>query len=336
MRPTRSVAAAGALLAATLAGVVLLTGATSVARSARLPVIASAALCYSAGFLIFNAFWAFLLCRLPARERLTDTAAVRPARAWRVGLLSLAGLMTPMNLGTDVLRSVFGRRYLGLAVPVTAAASVVTRECKLHVTLVLLPGAAAFTAIAVTEARGRLLAAFAGLLVLALALMAFRSDPAARLARSLRIGPIAEAARDLHRRLHWRHRLVTCAAFAAGFAGEWLALRLCFHALQIPADTTVTMGVFGVLYLLARTPVIPFGIGAVEVGGLAWLRLVQVPAGQAGALIMVWNALRILVPYVLAGAALLTFLVERQGQPQSAEGDAGSPVSTRGGRQAGI
>jgi uncharacterized membrane protein YbhN (UPF0104 family) len=336
MRLVRSLAAAAALLALTLAGVALLTGAAGAVRSAQLPVIAAAALCYSAGFLVFNAFWAFLLCRLPAGDRPTDNAAVRPARAWRVGLLSLAGLMTPMNLGTDVLRSVFGRRYLGLAVPVTAAASVVTRECKLHVTLVLLPGAAAFTAIAVTEARGRLLAAFAGLLVLALALMAFRSDPAARLARSLRIGPIAEAARDLHRRLHWRHRLVTCAAFAAGFAGEWLALRLCFHALQIPADTTVTMGVFGVLYLLARTPVIPFGIGAVEVGGLAWLRLVQVPAGQAGALIMVWSALRILVPYVLAGAALLTFLVERQGQPQSAEGDAGSPVSTRGGRQAGI
>lgn len=310
MRLIRNLAAAAALLALTLAGVVLLTGAAGTVRGARLPIIAAAALCYSVSFLVFSAFWAFLL-RLPAGEGLADNAAVRPGRARRVGLLSLAGLATPMNLGTDVLRSVLGRRYLGLDVAVTAAASVVTRECKLHVTLVLLPGGAAFTAVAVTEARGRLLAALAGLVVLALALMAFRSDSAARLAGLLRIGPVAAAARDLHRRLGWRQRLAAYLAFAAGFAGEWLALRLCFHALQIPADTAVTLGVFGVLYLLARTPAIPFGIGAVEVGGLAWLRLVQVSAEQAGALILIWSALRILVPYALAAAVLPTFLADR-------------------------
>jgi hypothetical protein len=312
MRPARSVAAAVALLAATLAGVVLLTGAGAVAKGARLPVIAAAALCYSAGFLIFNAFWAFLLYRLPARATRAQAATVRLAQAWRVGLLSLAGLMTPMNLGTDVLRSLFGRRYLSLDVPVTAAASVVARECKLHVTLALLPVSAGFTAVAVTQARGRLLAALAGLLVLAFALMAFRSDPAVGLARLLGIGPFAEAVRDLHRRLGLRRRLVTYGAFAAGFVGEWFALTLCFHALRIPADPAVTMGVFGVLYLLARTPVIPFGIGAVEVGGLAWLQLVHVPAEQAGALILIWSSLRILVPYALAAGALSTMLLARR------------------------
>jgi hypothetical protein len=308
VRLARSIAAAGVLFVATLAAVVLLTGSTGVVKAARLPNVIAAAGFYSAGFLIFNAFWAFLLC-LPSPGP-AATVPVRPSRAWRVGLLALAGVLTPLNLGTDVLRSVLGRRYLGVDLPTTAAASVVARECKLHVTLVLLPIPAAFTALTLGDAKGRVAGALAGMLVLAGAFRALRSDSARELARSLGVGQLAEATRGLHRQLGWRARVAIYIAFAAGLAGEWQALRLCFQALSIPPDVGITLGSYGTFYFLARTPVVPFGIGVVEAGGLAWLRLAHVPIEQAGALILTWSALRTLVPHALALAAFSTFLVD--------------------------
>jgi hypothetical protein len=308
VRLARSIVAASVLFVATLAAVGLLTGSTGVVKAARLQNVIAAAGFYSAGFLIFSAFWAFLLCLpLPASA---GTVPVRPARAWRVGLLALAGLLTPLNLGTDVLRSVLGRRYLGVDLSTTAAASLVARECKLHVTLVLLPVPAAFTALTLGDAKGRLIGALAGLLVLAVAFRALRSDAASELARSLGVGQLAEATRGLHRQLGWRLLVVTYVAFAAGFAGEWQALRLCFQALSIPPEVGITLGSYGALYFLARTPVVPFGIGVVEAGGLAWLRLAHVPIEEAGALILIWSALRTLVPHALAAAAFSTFLVD--------------------------
>ena len=307
MRLARSIAAAGVLFVATLAGVVLLTGSTGAVKAAHLPDVIAAAGFYTAGFVIFNAFWAFLLClRSPASA---GSVPITPSRAWRVGLLSLAGMLTPMNLGTDVLRSVLGRRYLGIDLPTTAAASVVARECKLHVMLVLLPVPAAFAALTLGGGRGRVAGALAGMLVLAAAFRALRSEAARELARSLGIGQLAEATRGLHRQLGWRARVAVYIAFAGGLAGEWQALRLCFQALSIPPDVGLTLGSYGAFYFLARTPAVPFGIGVVEAGGLAWLRLAQVPIEQAGALILIWSTLRILVPHALAAAAFSTFLV---------------------------
>lgn len=308
MRLARSIVAAVVLFVATLAAVGLLTGSTGAVKAARPQDVIAAAAFYSAGFLIFSAFWAFLLC-LP-RPGAAGAASVRPARAWCVGLAALAGLLTPMNLGTDVLRSVLGKRYLGVDLPMTAAASVVARECKLHVTLVLLPLPAAFTALTLGDAKGRLGGALAGLLVLVVAFRALRSDAASELARSLGVGRLAEATRGLHRQLGWRPLLGAYIAFAAGFAGEWQALRLCFQALSIPPEVGITLGAYGALYFLARTPVVPFGIGVAEAGGLAWLRLAHVPIEQAGALILIWSALRTLVPHALALAAFSTTLVE--------------------------
>jgi hypothetical protein len=310
VRIGRSIAVGVVLFVATLAGVLLLTGRSGVLTAARVPIIIAAAGFYSVGFLIFSTVWTLLLRRLPAASGSAGKAPVAPARAFSVALVALAGLLTPMNLGTDVLRSMLGRRYLGLDIATTAAASVVARECKLHVTLVLLPVPAAFSALVLADGQSRLLSALAGVLVLAVVLRGFRSDAAKGLARSLRVGRLVEATRDLQRQLGWRPRVATYMAFGAGIACEWEALRLCFQALSIPAETRVSLGAFGALYLLARTPVVPFGIGLVEAGGLAWLRLARVPFEESGALILIWSALRILVPHALALAAFSTFLVE--------------------------
>ena len=307
MKLLRSAALALLLLVATLGVLAAWTRSAGALAQARIPLILAATAFYSAGSVVFSAIWALLLSGLRSGRTAAGPVRMSHFRAFRVGVVSLAGLLTPMNIATDVLRSMLGRRYLGVDLASTAAASIVTRESKLHVTLVLLPVVVAATGVSATEHRGRMLGALAGLLALALVLAAFRSDVARSLARSLGIGHLAETTRELHRQISWGTRGAVYLVFAAGFAAEWEALRLCFQALGVPPDVGVTLAAYATLFFLSRTPVVPLGIGIMEGAGLAWLRMVHVPLEQAGAIIVLWSGLRVVVPHLLAAASFATF-----------------------------
>jgi hypothetical protein len=295
------------LLVATLTVLGAWSRAADSLAQARVLWVLGGAFLYSAGFFVFNGVWAWLLSlsAFPAAS-----GQVQPGsrlRAFFVGLLSLAGLLTPMNLGTDVLRSTLGKRYLGAAVDRSAAASIVTREWKLHSTLVLLPVATAAVA-ASGEQRLPIVVALGGLLVVAVLLAAFRSRAVGGLARAVRADGVAEAARHLTRRVPLRSRVPVLVLFAAGFVAEWSALRLCFAALDLGPGVTVTLTAYGLFYFLSRTPVLPLGIGVVESAGFAWFRLADVPAEQAGALVVLWSGIRVAVPHLLSAAGLMALL----------------------------
>lgn len=297
------------LLVVTLSVVAAWSRSAGYLAEARPGLVLAAAGLYSTGFLVFGAIWA-VLARITEGNR---HAAALEARSgigarFRVGILSLAGLLTPFNVGTDILRSMLGRHYLGLEYAQTAAASILTRECKLHVSLALLVAVVAGMGVSSEASRGRILAAFAGLVGLALVLVAFRSNAAAGLTRSLGIGRLAEATRGMSRQLSWSGRGSIYLLFAVGFAAEWEALRLCCQSLGMPADPATTLAGYGVLHFLSRVPVLPVGIGVVELGGFAWFRMIQVPVEQAGAIVILWGCLRVAVPYVLAAASFATFV----------------------------
>ena len=75
---------------------------------------------------------------------------------------------------------------------------------------------------------------------------------------------------------------------------------------------------YGILYFLARVPVVPMGIGLVETGGFGFLRLTGALSEQAGAFIVLWGFLRIAVPHTLAAAASLSLIaVARAGRSRT-------------------
>jgi uncharacterized membrane protein YbhN (UPF0104 family) len=283
---------------------VLLSAWTQAAKalgSARIEYLLPAAVCYSAGFLIFSAVWAFLVTKGSDPPRSADSASFYFSTI-RVSNIAIAGLLTPMNLGTDVLRSILGKKYLHLGVSSTAAASILTRECKLHVTLFLIPALAYAAGAPMESSRSRLLLLFSGMLGLALVLFLFRSGSTTGLSRLLGLECLANQTRLLSRRIGWRMRLALYFLFTLAFAAESQALRLCFWSVGVPMDFRLTFVCFGIFYFLSRTPVLPLGIGVVEMAGYALLRALNIPVEQAGALIVVWGFLRVVVPYSLAGA----------------------------------
>jgi hypothetical protein len=309
-----SAALALLLLVATLGIVAAWSGAAGHLAGARLGLVLAAGALQAVGFLVFSGIWALLAVTVNCDGRVAAVDTDRRfGRRFRVGILSLAGLLTPLNVGSDILRSILGKHYLGLEYPPTAAASIVTRECKLHVSLALL-GAITVAGISMEASGARMLALAGALSGLALLFAVFRSSAAARVTRVLGIAHLASATSAMSRQLRWTARGAIYLLFAASFAAEWQALRLCFRALDAPADLAVTLAGYGVLHFLSRAPVLPLGIGAVELAGFAWFRAVHVPGEQAGAIVILWSCLRVVVPYSLAAASFITFVARRRRQ----------------------
>jgi hypothetical protein len=302
MKTVWRVAPALLLLTATLTVLAAWTQSAPAVARARPGLVAAAAVAYSVGFVVFASTWASLVVAGGAAAPGGREDGAGFLRAVLVGLLSLAGLLTPMNVGTDVLRSTLGRRYLGAPVVLTAAASIATREWKLRVMLALVPAAAAWGLGRTGEWRP-LLVAVAGAVGVVVALAAFRSGPTSRLARALGIGGLAEATRSLHRQVPRAGKALVYGLFAGGFAAEWGALHLSLAALGLQPGPAVTVPAYGMLFFLSRTPVIPLGIGLVETAGVAWLRLAGLPLAQAGAAMLLWSGLRVSVPHLLSAIA---------------------------------
>jgi uncharacterized membrane protein YbhN (UPF0104 family) len=280
------------------------TKSATTLRSVQLSWLVAAAVLCATGNLIFNGIWAS--CVLLTAE---ITPSSRPLRSFfnlvQIGLLSLAGTITPMNLGTDVMRSMLGKKFLNLEISVTTAASILARECKLHASLLLIPILALAAGAGIKNVHGRLMFVLACLVGVSLGFFLLRTSGAGRLARKMKIENLTETMHRMDRRIGWKWRCVFYLIFAAGFVIEWQALRVCFEGLGIPPDFRVAFVCFGLLFFLSRIPLVPLGIGFVETAGYAWLVARHVPKEQAGALIIVWGFLRVAVPFFLAAGSLL-------------------------------
>ncbi len=308
---------AAVLLFVVLGLVAAWTQSAHVLVSARMALLAAAAGSYSASFLVFSVVWARVVSKAGGGTGAQTSSAAGFWSCFFVSTTSLAGLLTPMNLGTDVLRSMLGRKYLDRDLATTAAASIVTRECKLRVTLLFFALAVSVPGLHAGVHFRRILIVIGGTLTAITVLALFRSDAARGLARALRLDRLADTTRTLRRRVGWPARGLFYLLFAAGFAGEWQALRFCFQALDLPPDPRNTLVGVAILYGLSRTPVLPLGIGLVETGGLAVFRIMNISMHQAGALVIAWGFIRVAVPYLLTTATFVPFLYSSRRRPAS-------------------
>ncbi len=278
------------------------TQAATTLKSVRLSWLIAAAVLCTAGYLIFSAIWSFLALR--TMDPAISTHPLRSYfRIYQISMMSIAGLVTPMNLGTDVMRSMLGKKHLQIEMRATAAASILTRECKIHMMLLLFPALVLTAGAGIDSSHGRLLLAFAGVLGLSMIFLMLRSNFTKRLAQRLKMGHLTETLHQLGRKVGWKWRIAFYLMFICGFASEWQALRICFQGLGMASDPRLTFVCFGLLYFLSRTPVLPLGIGIVETAGFAWLITQNIPSAKAGALIIVWGFLRITVPFLLSAGS---------------------------------
>ena len=269
---------------ATAALLVFTTPFAALSACRILMLLAAGAFCVSS-LLLRCGVWVLLVAaavphvekpgRIPARPAvlLSPEGPADPARrsefklphgmAFAVSAISLIGMLTPMNLGTDVLRSLYGKRYLGIGVRTTAAASILTREFKLHVSLSL---AVCLTLCVAWFQASLLKAAVLSVMGLVLILVGFcslRTDAVGRLTRRLRIGNVSETIGALHKQVGPARKRLIYLTFALAFLMEWLSLHLCFLSLNLNAAFVTTFVVYVILFFLSRTPFLPQGVGAV-------------------------------------------------------------------------
>ncbi len=300
---------AGLLVAFTLGVLTLSTRSAQTLAAVYMPCAALAAGLYTTGFFVFSATWSYFLLagRAGRPEPLRSQAPF--VYSMIVSVASIAGLLTPMNLGTDILRSLLGRKHLGVEIAATAAASLATRECKLHVTFLL---ALVITAAASSYAASlgnSFLVVLPGLAGLILFIFLLRSRAADYLARPLGLNPFLVEMRRRNSRIRWKMRSLFYLFFLLGFAAECASLSLCFRALHIAADARLILVGYGILYFLSRVPGVPLGLGLVETGGFGFFRFMGISSEQAGAIMVLWSLLRVIVPYTLAAAASILLLL---------------------------
>ncbi len=286
----------------TLGAILYFTRAWPVLRIARPPSLVLAVSCYSASLLLWSLVWVHVISK--------EAGPINKAKAVSVSLASLIGFLTPMNLGTDLLRSVYGRVHLQLGYASTVAASVVTREMKLHLTLVLLIAVAVTAPPFVEETARGIVVAAATVTLLLLGVYALRTKTSNRIAHRLGIGDLSPALSSIATHLSTTERSAMYIALALGFVLEWLALHTCFSALEVPTTLVGSASLYVLLYVLSRAPVVPQGLGAVEAGGYAVLATSNVATAQIGALLVLWGFVRIFIPVGLALA--FSFLLGRQ------------------------
>jgi len=328
----RNIEIIGAVLAAIVIAVIIaLTKSVPVLFSARFPLLLIAGGLYSASLFFWSAVWVFLVGLADAspvgqasevsRSSIGQphrVAATQPHRVasticatgqarhsryggtFAISIASLIGILTPMNIGTDFLRSFYGKKHLGLELNLTATASILAREFKLHVTLLLVMFLAITPASVQDNFIKTLIIPTASVLFLLVILYSLRANFAGRLAKRLKIGNISKAIRQLSLKLGLVKRCLIYSVFATGFVLEWLSLHLCFLALNLKPTLSATFVFFVLLYFLSRTPFIPQGLGVVEVSGFALLKTMECSTAQMGALLVIWDLLRIFIPILLS------------------------------------
>lgn len=289
-----------------------LTSALPSLRDIKIRYLLAAGVAYSIGLSLFSMGWVLLL-HLQHFELLpTDNlnfARPKPtlvssrisgwSRPFAVSLSSLFGILTPLSLGTDILRTLYGVKYLDLSPSKTAAASVRARTMKIQVTLLLMLPALP-TAICQKNLFFPIL--FSGLtLIGVLVLLCFAGNrKVEKLAVCLKIKNVSNQINILDHTIKIKERLIIYAAFAAQIAFECFAVSLLLPSIGTHLGMRTVFALFVLLYFLSRAPT-PQGIGVIEGTGFLVLVSLDVPAAQAGAFLILWDFIRIICPLILAG-----------------------------------
>ncbi len=309
----RNLEKAGVALAilVTAALLVLTTPYKALLACRVLPLLVSLVLC-GVSLLLRCLVWVlFVLCSPRSSSIPGETsppvigsgdAAPSYGMLFAVSTVSLVGMLTPLNLGIDVLRTLLGRRHLRLSVATTGAASVLTREFKLRVSLLLAALMTLCVILLRTDLVKTAVLSVAGLFFVLMGFFSLRSEAAGRFAKRLRIGDVSEAIKTLYGNVGPVTKFFVYSIFVLAVLLEWSSLHLCFVSLDLRTPLPDTFVVFVIQYFLSKTPVLPQGVGAVEAGAFVLLRSMRMPVETAGALLALWNCVRILTPPLLAAS----------------------------------
>jgi uncharacterized protein (TIRG00374 family) len=289
-----------ALIIVTIAVFSFLTNPFPVISEAESELVLLSLALYVLSLLVWNLVYLFLLYKL--QENL------KRAKAFSISILSLIGFLTPANIGTDVLRAILNKRMIHLSYEETLAACIQTRKFKLRVTLLLAIPLLPFLSTLPRNALFLLLTSMFLILLFLLSLSYVSRERAKKMLSRLGVGELGTYTRKIMSKLTLKENVLIYSSFIVGFIMEVLSLRACFLSLSLQISVFNFLALFAILYFLSRLPFLPQGVILVEAVGFIVLVGLNFTAQQTGAVLVLWDFVRLVAPIAIAIGCSLTFL----------------------------
>ncbi len=302
------------VIAALLSIVSLLTSSINEVLKANPFYFALAALLFIGGILVWIVSWGFLIRK---------TNSISYPSLLKVGFSSVYGSLTPVQLGTEILRSLQLKRYFNVQYQDSVSAAMVVKGLKFLVLLVV-----AFMAIllffsGVSLNHAVLLAFMSGMAVVFLAVLLFLLPlnknfgmtisrfffaSAKKIRQFDALGKFFKGYSRYLSRMTISALLLTFLFACLSFLLEFLALHSSFLALDMSLGLNSLAILMVLISILERTPFLPRGIGLVEIVAFQFLSMpglanASFSVQQIGAAIIIFDIVRLVIPGAASIAA---------------------------------
>jgi len=306
------------LVASLLAALTILTGAGSVLMLANPVLFGFSLVLFILSILVWLFSWSLLVA---ARNK-------KPIKSiFRIGFSAVFGSLTPVQLGSDLLRSMFLKEEFGISMSESFSASMMVKGLKFSFlsiasTIVII---IAFSTNSVNEAL--FLPLLSGFFVVVLASLLFLLPLNKKIGYSISrlFGAMSKKiklAKPLERYfvkysdfLQEFSGVVLISTFflaALSWVLEFFSLYFVFSALGISIPLISLLVFFILIAVLERTPVIPRGILLVELVGFAFLSFpmvsqAELSIAQIGSVLVLFDVTRIIFPVLSSLAFYVAF-----------------------------
>ncbi|MEW6294874.1 MAG: flippase-like domain-containing protein [Candidatus Diapherotrites archaeon] len=276
------------------------------------------------GVLLWVISWAFLVRKF---------TPISYKNLFLVGFSSLYGALTPVQLGTDALRSISLKKHFQLSYFKSIAASMTAKGTKfLVIAIVFILVILMFLSRQVIDSV-IFFSLISGFIVILLASTLFLLPLNKRISIKLsqffkrlgRIIPLFEKIGKFFLDYSSYMKKFSLNAiiyvFLLGFLSwvfEFLALQFTFFAV-LPEEKNLglipILVLFVLISVLERTPFLPRGIGVVEFIGFTYLNMVSrlvtsLQVSQIGAVLILYDVVRLIIPTILSLIIAFAFKVE--------------------------
>lgn len=296
------------------AGYGVITGLTGA-----LPVILSANPYFFAISVLFFLF-SIVLWIIPWALLLKNNKKVTIIKSIIVGFSCVYGALTPVQVGSEALRSIKAKEHFGVSYSQSISAAMVVKGLKFFMLTVL---SSLVVWVVLLETQLSIVALFGllsgfSVIILASALFLLPLNKKIGLMISAIFGELGKI---------WRGFLVLKKYFyeysnylqvvpkknflkvlvlsGASLLFEFFALYYCFFALSVPIELFPLAFLFIIISILERTPVLPRGVGLVEAAGFIFLAMpefsqISLNLSQIAAILILFGVVRLFIPTILS------------------------------------
>ncbi len=231
---------------------------------------------------------------------------------FKIGFFSAFASLTPIQLGADLMRAHYSKKVLNIPITKSLSASILVKGMKFAMVSILATFLLFSFFLKLQDSFLRLFFLL-GFLIVFLATLLFILPINPRIAnffskkfKNLNF-PLSKQLSQLFLDYpkHFHSISLSCLFLAIFFSllsllFEFLAFFFLFFSIQIPLSLLNILGLFIILSILERNPFVPKGIGLIETAGALFLALFEVPLAQIGVLIILYDFVRIFIPYSLS------------------------------------